>query len=163
MGNVGYTGERYGKGYYNGKREREMGKTAFLRLGTGVVAVVLVCGCAAMGRGPSDEELVSALIEKWKAAVVAQDIDALIALFSENYEGAEGDKYDTKLFLLEGKDMGYFEGIEVDLEGAETTIEGSTATAYPLAVKSAMTEAKIELRFAKESAGWTITGMDIED
>jgi len=49
MGNVGYTGERYGKGYYNGKREREMGKTAFLRLGTGVVAVVLVCGCAAMG------------------------------------------------------------------------------------------------------------------
>jgi len=84
-------------------------------------------------------------------------------LFSEDYAGSEGDKYDTKLFLLEGKDMGYLDDMEVVLDSTEITIEGGTATAYPLELKTAMSEFTIKLTFTKESSGWLITSMDIEE
>ena len=140
-----------------------MGKSTLLRFGAGIVALALVCGCAAIGKGPSDEALLGDLLEQWKAAAIAQDIDALMALFSEDYAGSQGDKYDTKLFLLEGKDMGYLDDMEVVLDSTEITIEGGTATAYPLELKTAMSEFTIKLTLTKESSGWLITSMDIEE
>ena len=114
-------------------------------------------------QAPTDEQLLGDLLEQWKTAAIAQDIDALMALFSENYEGSQGDKYDTKLFLLEGKDMGYLDDMEVVLDSTEITIEGATATAYPLELTTAMSKFTIKLTLTKESSGWLITSMDVEE
>jgi len=130
-------------------------------LKVGVVALVVVCGCAAFGKGPSDEELIGALVEKWKAAVIAQDIDAQMALLSEDFEGSEGDKAETGEFMLQVKEMGYLEDAQVLLEEAELTIEGNTATVDPIEIETAMGVATVELTLTKEAAGWTITGMDL--
>ena len=140
-----------------------MGKPTLLRISAGIVALALVCGCAAIGKGPSDKDLLGDLLEQWKTAAIAQDIDAMMALFSENYEGSQGDKYDTKLFLLEGKDMGYLDDMEVVLDSTEITIEGAAATAYPLELTTAMSKFTIKLTLTKEPSGWLITSMDIEE
>jgi hypothetical protein len=138
-----------------------MRKSIIMRFSVGIVVAMVVCGCAAFGKGPSDEELIGALLEKWKAATVAQDIDAQTALLSENFEGSEGNKADTQAFMMQVKDMGYLEDAEVLLEGADLTIEGDTATVYPIEIVTAMGTATVELKLTKEDTGWIITGMNL--
>lgn len=139
-----------------------MRKSALLKLGAGVVVMALVCGCAAMGKGPSDEELIGRLLETWKATGEAQDIDGQMALISENFEGEQGGKDELKEFMLEAKDMGYLEDMKVILEEAEVKIEGATATAYPMIIETGMGEATIGLQLTKEAGGWMVTGMEME-
>ena len=138
-----------------------MRKSDFLKLAVGMVVVMLVCGCAAFGKGPSDEELIGTLLEQWKAAVIAQDIDAQMALLSDNFEGSEGDKEETREFMLQVKEMGYLEDAQVLLEEAELTIEGNTATVSPIEIETAMGMATADLTLTKETTGWIITGMDL--
>ena len=139
-----------------------MRKSALLKVGAGLLVMVLVCGCAAFGKGPSDEELIGRLLEAWKAAGEAQDIDGQMALFSENFEGEQGDKEGMKGFMLEAKDMGYLDDMKVIIEDVEVKTEGTTATAYPLTIETAMGEAIIGLELTKEAGGWMITGMEME-
>jgi len=139
-----------------------MSKSALLKLGACVVVMALVCGCAAFGKGPSDEELIEGMLDKWKAAGEAQDIDAQMALFSEDFEGEQGGKDDLKEFMLEAKDMGYLDDMEVIVDDVELKIEGTTATAYPLIIETGMGSATIGLELTKEAGGWMVTGMDME-
>jgi ketosteroid isomerase-like protein len=141
------------------KRGENMRKVGLLRVG--VVALMLISGCAGFDRGPSDEELIRAVIEKWKAAAVAQDIDAQMTLLSESFQGSQGSKAETRGFMLQVKEMGYLEDTEVLLEEAEITIEGDAATAYPIGIETAMGTATVELRLTREAAGWAITGMNL--
>jgi len=138
-----------------------MRKSILMKLGVGVVVAMVVCGCAVFGKGPSDEEQIRAVLEKWQAATVAQDIEAQTALLSENFQGSEGNKADTKAFMQQVKDMGYLEDAEVLLEGAELKIEGDTATVYPIEIVTAMGMATVELELTKEDTGWIIAGMDL--
>ncbi len=139
-----------------------MCKSVLLKLGAGVVVMVLLCGCAAFGKGPSDEELIGRMLDTWKAAAEKQDLDAQMALFSENFEGEQGGKAELKQFMLEAKDMGYLDDMAVIVDDVELKIEGTTATAYPLTVETAMGEATIGLELTKEAGGWMITGMEME-
>jgi len=139
-----------------------MRKSVLLKVGMGVLAVAFVCGCAAMGKGPTDEELITALLGKYKATGEAQDIEGSMALFSDKFEGEQGGKDDMKEFMLEAKDMGYLDDMEVILDDAEITIDGETATVYPMEVETAMGGAILELTLTKESSGWMITAMEME-
>ena len=139
-----------------------MRKSVLLKVGAGVVVMVLVCGCAAFGKGPSDEELIEGMLDKWKAAGEAQDLDAQMALISEDFEGEQGGKDDLKEFLLEAKDMGYLDDMEVIVDDVELKIDGTTATAYPLIIETGMGSATIGLELKKEAGGWMVTGMDME-
>ena len=137
-----------------------MAKSALSKIGVAIVTVALVCGCAALGKGPSDEELIRTLLEKWKAAGEALDIEAQFALCSGDFESNHGDEAATRAFLLEANEMGYLEDIEISLDDAEITIEGNTATVYPIEVETAMAGTTAELRLTKQATGWVITGMD---
>jgi hypothetical protein len=139
-----------------------MRKSTLLKVSAGVVVMVLVCGCAAIGKGPSDEELIGRLLETWKATGEAQDIDGQMALISENFEGEQGGKDELKEFMLEAKDMGYLEDMKINLDDVEVKIDGTTATAYPMIIETAMGEATIGLELTKEAGGWMVTGMEME-
>jgi len=82
-------------------------------------------------------------------------------LLSENFEGSEGDKEETREFMLQVKEMGYLEDAQVLLEEAELTIEGNTATVSPIEIETAMGMATADLTLTKETTGWIITGMDL--
>lgn len=128
-----------------------------------LAAVLMLCGCATGGKGPTDEEQIKGLVEGWKAAMVAQDIEKIMVAFSEKFTHYEApDKAAMKDFIQSAIDMGYLEDAEINLDEMQVTIEGTTATVYPLSLSSAAGEVTLELTLTKEESGWHITGMDIE-
>ena len=136
-----------------------MKKSLIPKLGAGVLVAVLLCGCQ---MGSSDEKLISTTMANWKAAVTVQDLDKIMEAYSENYESAEGDDKETTREFMEGIiDEGYLDDIEVDLENAETTIEGDKADVYPIEVIGAAGE-PITLGFTlqKEDGDWLIVGSE---
>lgn len=136
-----------------------MKKSLIAKLGAGVLVAVLLCGCQ---MGPSDEKLISTTMANWKAAVIVQDLDKIMEVYSENYVSAEGsDKEATREFMESIIDEGYLDDIEVDLENAETTIEGDKADVYPIEVTGAAGET-ITLGFTlqKEDGDWLIVSSE---
>lgn len=141
-----------------------MKNSGIVTLAAVVALATTLCGCATLfGGGPSDEELVAATLAEWKAGLEAQDIDKMMAQFSEDFEGERGGgKPELKRFLEGAIDQGYIEGAEMDLEGAETTIDGETASVIGVGVETDMGAATMDLELKKEADGvWRICAMDI--
>ncbi len=141
-----------------------MKKSGIVTLAVAVVLATALCGCASLlgGGGPSDEELVTATLTEWKAALEAQDVDKMMAQISEDFEGEEGGKPEMKEFLEGAIDQGYLDGAEVDLEGADTTIDGETASVVGLTIESDMGGATLDMELKKDADGvWRITVMDV--
>ena len=122
------------------------------------LVVALVCGCATMGKGPSDEELITQTLDGYAAGLVAQDIDKLMAAYSDDFETEEGlGKEDLREFLAGAIDQGYLEDVEVDADDCEIKIDGAKATAGPVVYSSAMGSITVEYTMKKEADGvWRI-------
>jgi len=133
----------------------------------GMAAVLVTSGCATSGRGLSDTDQIGALLEEWKAAILAEDADRLLATYSENF-AHDGDEYDAedKAGLREFIDWGIegdrYADAEIDIEHAGIAIEEGTATVYPIEFTNWEGTVTIKLTLAKEKAGWLITDMLIE-
>ena len=139
-----------------------MTKSTVLNLGVAVLVGVLVWGCATTTKGPTDEELIMTGTQECLAAAKAQDIDGLIAHYSDDFYNYElGDKKGMKAFLEEAKSMGYLDGLEIDLEKAQTVIDGDTATVSPVIINGVFGTATIGFNLIKEGADWQITDMEI--
>ncbi len=139
-----------------------------LNLGTLVVLLgaLVAAGCATTG-GASDAEQIDAFLGEWAAAIVAADLDKMMATYSENfthdgYEYDAADKAALREYTQGSIDMGNFEDVELNVEDADVEIEGKTATVYPIEYSIAEGTITIELFLAKEKAGWLITDMAIE-
>ena len=61
-----------------------------LILGVGLTLGLLV-GCQMLARGPSDEEQIRALTNKFVEAGNNRDLESLMSCFSEDFEGANGE------------------------------------------------------------------------
>jgi len=124
-----------------------------------VCAVVLVAGCATT----PPEDLIKAQVAAFKNGIVAQNIDAIMAPFSEAFEHYEwGDKAGAKDFMNQAIDMGYLEGVEVNIDDAKVTVEGDKATVEPIEISGSFGSVTVQLSFTKEEGGWMITGLDAE-
>jgi len=100
-------------------------------------------------------------VKAWTDGLIAQDIDAAMATFSENFEHYEyGDKAGVKDFIGQAIDMGYLEGLEVELEDAEVELDGGEATVYPIELMGAFGSVTFELVLTQEGGAWKVTGMD---
>lgn len=133
----------------------------------GMAAVLVTSGCATGGRGASDGDQINALLEKWKAAVLAADADRLMATHSESfahdgYEYDAEDKVGLREYVEESIAQGGFDDVELNMEDMEITIEGGSATVYPIEYTVPEGTITIELTLAKEKAGWLIIDMAIE-
>jgi len=126
----------------------------------GVLAVVLVCGCIGM-RGPSDEELIANTMTTWQEAIMAPDVETLMATYSEEYETSEvPDKESMRQFMEMIADQGYLDDMEVSMEEAETVIDGETATVSPVEIGTAMGSMTIEFTLQKEDGAWLIVNSE---
>jgi len=141
------------------KREGDVVKkrmllTSMVMLG----AALLFAGCVT---GEKPEDAVQKQLEAFKAGMLAEDIDAIMAPFSESFSHYElGDKAGARDYMSQAVDMGYLEGLEVNIENAEKKIEGDTASVYPIELSGPFGSATLELIFTKEAGGWMITGLD---
>jgi ketosteroid isomerase-like protein len=85
---------------------------------------------------PSDGELINLTMIQWKRALVAKDVDKMMAVYSEDFVTGDGsDKEDVRELVEWAIDEGYLDGIEVDLEVAEMEIEDGEATFDPVELK----------------------------
>ncbi len=133
------------------------GVMSFAVLGT----LVVLAGCATGGSNPQDA--VAKQIDGYVTATQNQDVDGIMAVFSEDFEHYEwGDKAGAEEFMSEANDMGYLEDIEVFLEDMEIDVDGDggTATAYPIEMTGAFGSITLELTFTNEDGTWLVTGLD---
>jgi len=119
---------------------------------------VLACGCAGQGKGPTDQELIAGTLADWKAAFEAQDIDQIMAAYSEDFEGERSaDKAGVRGFFTRAIDAGYMDSAEIILDDAETLIDGETATVSPVDLSGDFGSVSLELILQKEADGaWRI-------
>ena len=100
------------------------------------MVAVMVAGCATTG-GNKDQKSVDKTLADWKAAAEKQDIDGMLAAYSEEFKSEQGGgKAELKGFLTNVKEQGYLEGAKADLTKAQTKIEKDTATVGPIDLSS---------------------------
>ena len=136
-----------------------MKRSVILNLSPVVLAAFLVCGCQTLGVGPSDEELISTTMAEWKTALVAQDIDKLMAAYSENYVSTRGTGKDSiREFMARAFEQSFLDSVEVKIEDAQITIEGDKATYGPVEFVSDRGTFTLEYKLQKEGGAWLIVG-----
>ncbi|MBW7864949.1 MAG: hypothetical protein H3C30_11125 [Candidatus Hydrogenedentes bacterium] len=127
---------------------------------TACLLLAVVAGCATAAK-KSPEDLIKEQLMGWKAAMEAQDVDKIMANFSDNFKHYDWkDKAGAKDFIADAKDMGYLEGIEVLLDDMEIKVEGDKATVYPIDISGAFGSLSMELSLAKEGDTWMVVGLD---
>ena len=137
-------------------------RTVFLAAVTCTFAAVGFTGCVTSSQGVSDEELIAQTVEAWKTALVAHDLENVMAAFSDEFAHYQApDKATLEEMLGQAFEMGMGDDIAVDLEGAETQIEGDRATVGPIELTTAIGSITGDLVLAKEKDGWLIVTIDV--
>jgi len=130
-------------------------KPVIIKLGLAILIVALACGCQSSGL--TDEKLINTTMTDWKTALTAQDLDKLMATYSDNYASDRASGKDavrermTKIF-----EQGWMDNVKVNLEGAAITIDGDKAEFGP--VKFTSDEGMFTRQFTlqKESGTWLL-------
>jgi hypothetical protein len=123
------------------------------------MVAVMVVGCATTG-GTKDRKSLDKTLASWKAAIEKQDIDGMMAAYSEDFKTDRGgSKAEMKGFLTNAKDQGYLDGAKADMTKAEIKIEKGTATVGPVDLSSNAGAMTIELSLKRDpDKVWRIVG-----
>ena len=142
-----------------------MVKSVVINSGVVILMVFMLCGCQILGLGPSDEELINATMTKWKAALIAQDVDMLMETYSENYLNSEdGDKNSVREYVVGVIEEGYLDNLKVNLEDAQITIEDDIATVAPVELTSDTGTYVLEYnKLKKEKGAWLIVNSKAQE
>jgi ketosteroid isomerase-like protein len=99
--------------------------------------VALIFGCACTPKAVGDEAGVMATMDEYRRAFLTADVEALLALYSEDWRDHHGS---TKEYLKAGyeemREKASHKGLEVDLSKIEVLVDGDTATVTPVTLSS---------------------------
>ena len=125
------------------------------------ILITSICGCANLRLGPSDEDLIRSTIAHWKVAMATENIDRLLACYSEDYINSRGENKETMRELMTRVfDSGFMDSVEINTEKAQITIEADTAKVAPIDFISDRGVWPMELTLRKENGKWLITGSE---
>ena len=130
-----------------------------LKMSVVVLSVMTMVGCASTpaNDGPSDEELVTAVVTSIADALKAGDVEKMVSHFSEDFSSDEGGtKEATKEFMMGAKAAGYLDGIEVDLSTMKVEIEkgDEKASAGPIDLEGAFGALSLDYELEKRDGKW---------
>lgn len=127
-----------------------------------VVAVIIALGgCASMGKGPKDKDLIAKTVGEWKTAIETSNLDAIMAAYSEDFKGERGGKPELKAFLKGVIDAGYLKNAKMDLSKANLDIKKDTATYTPVFLSGDQGGVTIQLTLKKDKDKvWRIVGSE---
>ena len=128
-----------------------------------LVAITLICGCAGLGSGTDDKELINATLSKWKGAIESANIETLAETFSGNYGGEETGKTRVVETFENYISAGYLDNAEVNIDASETTIEENQASITNVGLTAAAGTFKLEFGLQKEEGSWLITKFSYEE
>ncbi len=125
-----------------------------------ILLTACLSGCATGAGGVSDEEAIEAVAAQWSAALIAHDLDAVMALYSEDFADNDGnEKEAVRAFLADTIDQGMLENLDIARETAVLEIDGDTATYSGIGLSSDLGSVGVDLTFGREAEGWKITSM----
>ena len=132
------------------------------------IMLLTALGCAHMGGGPSDSELVNEMLTTWTEASKAKDIDKAMSVISEDFEHdgydyqAEG-KEAMRAFMEDSIAMGNFDDLEISFEPEAITIDADTAQVPDIEWNCAPGTAVIGLTLKKVNGAWRIVDASVEE
>lgn len=132
-------------------------KAIMLKMSVVALSVMTMLGCASTGGndGPSDEELITALATGIADALRAQDIDAMVSYYSDDFSSSEGgDKAAIKMALEGYKASGFLEGIEVDISSMKVEVDGDKATVGPIDLEGVFGGLALDFDLEKRDGKW---------
>lgn len=136
-----------------------------LRAFCAVILVVAASGCATLFGGPSDEELIAALMAQWETAFEAADLEGMMACYSEDFSSREASsKADLRQFISGMIDQGFLDGAQAALEGVVPSIEGTIASIGPIPIALNGYEVDVIMELRKEADGtWRIVASEADE
>lgn len=139
-----------------------MGKSKAGIAGLCLVGLIFGAGCATTSaKGPSDEEQVAGVVAGWKSAFEANDLDAIMSFYSENYNSSQGgNKAGLRDFLDTAIKRDYLKDAKVDITAAEVKVEGGMAQVAPVRLSGLRGGMNLKLDLKKEADGWRIVSSD---
>lgn len=133
-----------------------------LKIAVGVTCVLWLSGCQLFG-GPSDETLVQETMSSFQESLLAQDVDAVLELYSENYSDAQGTtKSAVRTFLTAMSGGDGAAGLKLTIDEAVIVMnEDGTATATPVKLAAQGFNITATVTFTKEEGSWLISSMEM--
>ena len=130
-----------------------------------VIGIVVLCGCASTLLDTNIEDEVLATMRDYRAAMMAGDVDALLALYSEDWEDNHGASKESLKDRYQGmREKGRNEEFEIDLSAAEAVVDGDTATIAPVTLWSPDWSITYTHKLKKEADGvWRLVRTDTID
>jgi len=130
--------------------------------------MLLFAGCAHLGGGRDDGELIEEALAAWIAASKEQDVDKIMAGMSDSfahdgYDYEAADKAAMQEFIEYAIDAGNYDDLEVSYDADAVKIEGDTAEVYPIDWTCAPGSAEIGLTLKKEGGAWLIVDASVEE
>ncbi len=117
--------------------------------------MVFIFGCQ-----ESQKQDVTNVLTQWQGAYAKQDIDGIMAVYSEDYRGQQGEQKAQVREFLEGmKSQGYLNNTKMNIEDVEIEVDGDIATVAPITYTGDWGQMDIKNTFKKEGSTWrTIAG-----
>lgn len=116
---------------------------------------------AAADKGASLEDQAKAGVQGFVDSASKGDIDGMMAFISDDFEHYQyGDKAGLRDFLSQAHDMGYLEGLEVDMDGMEIEEDGDVVILYPVEIMGIFGSATFEYVLKQENGEWRVIEFD---
>ncbi len=116
-------------------------------------------GCASAREASNSRTAIQVLLNQWKAAFVANNLDAILPLYSEHFQSNGRGKAFLAEYLKEAMAEGAGADVKINTDISTITIQGNTATVLPVAVCGRVGSDSLRLDLAKEDGQWRIVGM----
>ena len=135
-------------------------KMKLMKVAICALAVAAVGGCESTyggGGGASDADMIQSVLDDMMAALQAQDVEKMVSFYSDDFTSDNGDKEETKEFLVGAKDQGFLEDMEIDTSELEISIDGDSATAEPVTLEGAFGVLTLGFELQKRGGSWVVT------
>ena len=129
-------------------------------IGLSMAVMFMASGCATLGT-MSDEDQVARTVQDWIEASEEKDLEGIMAVVSEDFEGQGGaDKAAFRQYIGGLIDSGMFDGVEINDGRAQTTIEGDRAEVRFLDLSSYAGAVVVDLTLQRDPDGrWRIVNL----
>ena len=127
-----------------------------------VAATLLVTvGCATRGAASDDARQIAVLLDQWKTAYMAKDMNALMRLYADSYAHKGKDKAGIAKAVAEQMQENAAYDVRVNVVDATVTVQGNQATVLPVALSGTAGSDTARLELRKENGHWWVTGTDL--
>ena len=120
----------------------------------------LPMGCATAPVISPDEAAIRQTLNAWKTAMMAKDLEGIMAAHSLHYNQDGKDLSSARAFYASAIKDGELNNAIVVTEHATIEIEGDKALVSPIAISKPVGSGSMRLRLARENGKWLIVGMD---